>query len=154
MTARPETGNRELVISRTFRSTRERLWRAWTDPAVLARWLHPKDLRTDEKSVVVDLRVGGTYRFTMIDDDGDAYESSGEYLELRAPELLRCSWGSPGDAVAVLEVRFVTVSATETEMTFRLQGRADDSGRDDSVWMGWREALEELAMEIEGAGNG
>ena len=149
-----EPGVRELVISRTFRAPRERLWNAWTEPAVLARWLHPHGLRTDEQSVEVDLRVGGGYRFIMIDGDGTAYESSGKYLDLQRPELIRCSWGAPGEPIAELEVRLVALGAGETEMTFRLRGRADDSGRKDSVWMGWREALEELAIEIEGAGNG
>ncbi|WP_309104930.1 SRPBCC domain-containing protein [Microbacterium sp.] len=149
-----QPGVRELVITRTFRAPRERLWRAWTEPTVLARWLHPKSLRTDPQSVAVDLRVGGGYRFTMIDDDGSAYESSGEYLELQHPELIRCSWGAPGEPVAELEVRLIDLGARETEMTFCLRGRADDSNRNDSVWAGWREALEELAMEIEGETNG
>jgi hypothetical protein len=33
-------------------------------------------------------------------------------------------------------------------MTFRLRGAADDTGRDDSVWTGWREAIAELRIEM------
>ncbi|WP_410583893.1 SRPBCC domain-containing protein, partial [Bacillus sp. SIMBA_005] len=32
---------RELEITRVFDAPRERVWRAWTEPSVMARWLHP-----------------------------------------------------------------------------------------------------------------
>lgn len=54
---------RQLEITRVFDAPRDRVWRAWTQPAAMARWLHPHGLRTPEESVFVDLRVGGCFRF-------------------------------------------------------------------------------------------
>lgn len=141
-------GPRELEISRTFDATPERLWKAWTDPTVMARWLHPHGLRTPEETVSVDLRVGGVFRFSMIDQAGASFESGGEYLELREPEFLRCTWGAPDAPVAEIEVRLAPVDGGRTQMTFRLLGAVDDTGHEDSVWTGWREAIAELMAEM------
>jgi len=53
-----------LRIARTFDAPSERLYRAWTDAADLARWNSPEDgmqLWID----AVDVRVGGRYRATF-----------------------------------------------------------------------------------------
>lgn len=145
---------RELMIVRRLAAARQLVWRAWTDPAVMVRWMHPHDVGTVEGSVAVDLRVGGDYRFTMADASGVEYPSGGEYIEVREPESLRCSWGAPGEPVAELSVVLREIGEGITEMTFRLVGHPDDSGRADSVWGGWREALDELAAEVERTGDG
>lgn len=148
MTSGSGAGARDLEISRIFDAPPARLWKAWTDPAVMARWLHPHGLHTPEETVAVDLRVGGAFLFSMVDQDGEVFASGGEYLELREPEVLRCTWGAPGAPVAEIEVRLAPLDGGRTAMTFRLRGTADDTGRDDSVWTGWREAIAELMKEM------
>jgi uncharacterized protein YndB with AHSA1/START domain len=101
--------------------------------------------------VVVDLRVGGRFRYSMVDEAGLAYASGGEYLEIREPELLRCTWGAPEAPVAELDVRLAEIAPGRTEMIFRLRGHEDDTGDDDSVWTGWREAIAALEGELGGA---
>lgn len=145
---------RELTITRTFLVGRALVWRAWTDPEMLARWIHPHGVIVKETSVSVDPRVGGLFRFTMVDAEGTEYPTEGTYLELREPELLRSTWGGPSAPVAELEVSLHARSAQETEMTFRLRGHHDDTHRTDSVWTGWREAVEELTAELEAAEHG
>ena len=145
---------KNLVIVRTFFVPRTLVWQAWTDPTIMVRWLPPHGLRTQEGSVEADLRVGGTFRFTMVDSDGVEFPSEGEYLELREPEFLRSTWGAPHQPIAELEVLLSARGARETEMTFRLRGQRDDTHRDDSVWTGWREAVEELSRELEGNQHG
>lgn len=152
MSAGQET--RVLTIVRRFAAARPQVWRAWTDPTVMVRWMHPHGVRTVEGSVEADVRIGGRYRFTMVDGDGTTYPSGGEYLELREPELLRCTWGAPDEPHSELSVQLTRIAPRETQMTFRLIGLPDDTGRMDSVWDGWREAIAELGMEIEGNGHG
>lgn len=139
---------RELEIRRIFDAPRDRVWRAWTQPPVMARWLHPHGLRTPEESVTVDLRVGGRFRFSMVDAAGAVHASGGEYLEVREHEILRCTWGAPEAPVAELEVRLAEIGPERTEMIFRLHGHRDDTGDGDSVWTGWREAIAELDEEM------
>lgn len=136
-----------LEITRIFDAPRERVWRAWTEPSTMARWLHPDGLRTPAETVSVDLRVGGVFRFTMIDSVGTAFTSGGEYLELREPELLRCTWGSPDASVAEIEVLLTEMEQMHTRMRFvlRADAHADDAH---SMKTGWREAISELGREM------
>lgn len=55
---------KELVITRVFDASRERVWRAWTDPAELAVWWGPQGVTTPE--CAVDVRVGGALRIVML----------------------------------------------------------------------------------------
>ncbi|MGO1912232.1 MAG: SRPBCC family protein, partial [Corynebacterium sp.] len=54
----------EFTINRTFDAPRELVWRAWTEEKELAQWFRPMGVTTE--SVSVDLRVGGRYRYTMV----------------------------------------------------------------------------------------
>ena len=47
--------------------------------------------------VQIDLRVGGSYRFTMQPPEGEAFHLSGEFLEVQAPSALRFTfrWDEP-----------------------------------------------------------
>jgi uncharacterized protein YndB with AHSA1/START domain len=51
----------EFVISRLMNATRERVWKAWTDPAELGKWFGPKGFETIHAKL--DFRPGGTYHY-------------------------------------------------------------------------------------------
>ena len=78
-----------------FDASAERLFRLLTEPTELATWWGPRGFSIPE--VRVDLRVGGGYRFTMQPPEGDPFHLSGEFLEIRAPSLLRFTfrWDEP-----------------------------------------------------------
>jgi uncharacterized protein YndB with AHSA1/START domain len=77
----------DLVYERTFDAPRELVWRANTDAELIPRWWGPHRHRTrvDE----LDLRVGGTWRWVSVDDDGNEFAFYGEYLEITPPERIR-----------------------------------------------------------------
>lgn len=106
----------ESTIVRTFDAPRATVWRAWTDPAIAAQWWHPHEVTVPPESVEIDLRVGGGYAYLMIDPTGGRWPTMGEYLEIREPERLRFTWGSPDD----------------------------DRGDEHGVYDGWTEAFREL----------
>jgi len=54
-------GTHEIVMSRTFPASVERVWRAHTDPEQLKRWLGTPG--NDMTRCEVDLREGGTFRY-------------------------------------------------------------------------------------------
>src|SRR5206468_10783553 len=62
---------RELVLARMFDAPRERVWKAWTEPAEVKRWWGPKDFTVP--SCKIDLRVGGTYLYCMRSPEGRDY---------------------------------------------------------------------------------
>ena len=66
-----EPGVPQILTSREFDAPRELLYRAFTEPDLLAQWLGPhKYTMTVEK---FDLRDGGTWRYIHSDDAGNAF---------------------------------------------------------------------------------
>lgn len=75
-----------ILITREFAAPRHLVWRAWTEPELIARWWAGERGRVT--SVEVDLRVGGRWRYAMATDDGTEVGFHGEYRELAAPERM------------------------------------------------------------------
>lgn len=61
-----------VEIERTFTTDPRRLFRAWTDPVELAAWFGPEGWSVPAETVTVDLRVGGVWQLTMVEDGGSA----------------------------------------------------------------------------------
>jgi uncharacterized protein YndB with AHSA1/START domain len=77
----------DLVFERVFDAPRERVWRAFTDPAQVARWWGQKDSTTIIE--VMDVRVGGEWRYRSQASGRDDVVFYGEYLEVTPPERFR-----------------------------------------------------------------
>src|SRR5438067_7712548 len=52
-----------VVVRRVFRASRERLFRAWSDPSELIEWFSPEGYRNP--SVDADVKPGGCFRIAM-----------------------------------------------------------------------------------------
>lgn len=86
--ATPQT---TLRLTRTFAASREKVFRAWTDPKELMRWWGPPGYATP--SAEVDLRAGGKYRLGMRKlPDGPVFYLAGSYREVHPPEKLVYTW--------------------------------------------------------------
>ncbi len=77
----------DLVYERTFDAPRETVWRAHTDPELIARWWGPHGTTT--KVAEMDLRPGGAWRYVSSAPDRDDVEFYGEYLEIVPPERIK-----------------------------------------------------------------
>ncbi|HEY7280106.1 MAG TPA: SRPBCC domain-containing protein [Actinomycetota bacterium] len=99
MAVDPTTG---LEIRRVLPATPEEVFRAWTDPELMARWMSPVGTAEAE----VDLRAGGSFRVVMR-GAGRELEHTGEYRTVEPPALLVFTWSSPftGDGPSVVTVR-------------------------------------------------
>lgn len=90
MPARPNaastTSDRELTITRIFDAPRELVFRAWTEPAHLARWWGPRGYTLP--SCQLDLRPGGAYSFEMHAPDGAIRIWHGVVREIVKPERI------------------------------------------------------------------
>src|SRR5262245_46441599 len=80
-----------LQIKRTFAASRERVFRAWTDPKAMQSWLAPSD-EYSVPAVEVDLRVGGKYRIDMQAPDGKHHIATGSYRVILPPRKLVFTW--------------------------------------------------------------
>jgi uncharacterized protein YndB with AHSA1/START domain len=72
-----EPGIPQVVITREFDAPRELVFRAHTEPELLARWLGPRRLTMEIDHY--DLRHGGTWRFVHRDTDGNGYGFRGVF---------------------------------------------------------------------------
>jgi uncharacterized protein YndB with AHSA1/START domain len=75
-----------LVLRRTFTAPRQRVFRAWIEPAAVEQWLRPRGKRVTVSAL--DARVGGSFRFDI--EDGSFI--TGTYLEIIPPEKLVFTW--------------------------------------------------------------
>jgi uncharacterized protein YndB with AHSA1/START domain len=75
---------RTLRIERIFDAPVAKVWAAWTEPEQVARWWGPKDFTSHDNKV--DLKVGGTYVFSMQGPAGTEWDkpmySGGVYKEI------------------------------------------------------------------------
>jgi uncharacterized protein YndB with AHSA1/START domain len=74
------TSERELVLTRIIDASPEKLFRAWTEPALLVQWFTPapwKTIRAD-----VDVRAGGSSCIVMQSPEGQEFPNLGVYLEV------------------------------------------------------------------------
>ena len=78
--------DRELVLTRLIDAPRHKLYRAWTEPALLKQWFAPLPFTTPV--VELDLRPGGATMFVMRDTEGNDYPNRGVYLEVVENERL------------------------------------------------------------------
>ncbi|MDE3126597.1 MAG: SRPBCC family protein [Gemmatimonadota bacterium] len=88
-------GEREVRIERIFNAPRERVWRAMTEPALIAQWWG-RGNRLDVETY--ELRRGGHWRFVEHSDHG-MHGFEGRFREVVAPERIvqTFEWdGMPG----------------------------------------------------------
>jgi uncharacterized protein YndB with AHSA1/START domain len=78
--------DRELVLTRIIDAPREKVFRAWTDPALLVQWFAPLPWTTPRAEL--DVRPGGASLVVMRGPDGNEFPNPGVYLEVVANERL------------------------------------------------------------------
>jgi uncharacterized protein YndB with AHSA1/START domain len=76
----------QILITREFAAPKHLVFRAWTEPDLIKRWWSGQ--RGTVTSVEVDLRVGGTWRYVMVANEGFEVAFHGEYREIIPNERL------------------------------------------------------------------
>jgi uncharacterized protein YndB with AHSA1/START domain len=91
----------DVEITYVFDAPPERVYRAFTDPAELARWYGPPGFPVDPNTVEVDARVGGRLQFAMVAEEDPSMRTAfdGRFDDVVENALLSCrgAWdGIPG----------------------------------------------------------
>ncbi len=134
-----------LELKYMLDAPRERVWRAWTDPAALKQWFRTAPEFTTPLAEV-DLRIGGRYRLGMQPPDSDEINiATGIYQEIRPPEKLVFTWGWEGseEPETLVTVDFRSMGS-QTEVTLRHTGFEAVEARDLHA-SGWQGCLTQLA---------
>lgn len=81
-----KTGDREVIITRTVKAPRALVFEAWSDPTHLEHWYGPDGFVT--KTISMDFRVGGRWKFTMTGPDGTVFPNVVVYKEITPVERI------------------------------------------------------------------
>jgi uncharacterized protein YndB with AHSA1/START domain len=143
------TSPQAVVLRRTFKASRSRVFDAWTKPEQLREWFGPAGMTTPE--VTLDLREGGKYRIVIVDSDGDRNIAVGTFTKVHPPEQLAYTWSWESNDPPDIYETHVTIDFIErggdTEMVFRHEGfRTVDSRNGHES--GWTTSFDKLAAFI------
>lgn len=139
-----EPGKQELFIIREFDAPRELVFKAFTDPKLLVKWMGPRELslRFDK----FEAGSGGSWRFIHSDKEGNEFGFHGVCHEETVPERIIRTFefeGLPQKGHVALETaRFEVLPENRTKLTVQsvFQSVAD---RDGMVQSGMEEGVRE-----------
>ena len=105
------TENTSLEIKRFINAPRTRVYAAWTDPAQLKEWFGPVWVRTCE--LIAEARVGGKFRWDVINSDGKEVTIQGEYREIVPGKKIVFTWKHCEDEIWENQISIVTVEFSD-----------------------------------------
>jgi uncharacterized protein YndB with AHSA1/START domain len=122
----------DVVVTREFEAPIALVFDVLTRPEHVTRWMFDREL----EECSIDLRVGGSYHFVFVTDDGREMSFRGTYLEVEPPTRVVATWlyeGRPdADAVDSFELHEVDGVTTMTaRLTF-----SNKAGRDETIQHG------------------
>jgi len=145
-----EASKRELVITRVFDAPRSLVFKAWTEPEHMVKWLGPQGFTG--KILQSAKRPGDAYRYYMRDPQGGDHWQQGIVREMVEPERLVCTYvwadaeGNPTRPETLLTVLFEELGG-KTKLTLRQAVFESASARDDHRG-GWNSSLDRLAEYV------
>ena len=148
-----QQGQLVLDLARQFDAPAERMFEMLTNPTELTKWWGPHGFTTPE--LQLDLRVGGSYRFTMQPPDGEEFHLSGDFLEIRSPGRLsftfRWDEPDPDDRETVVRLSLgPRGGATRVSLT---QGEFATEERLELHRSGWADSFEKLDAVLKSQGQ-
>jgi uncharacterized protein YndB with AHSA1/START domain len=137
----------QILITREFAAPKHLIFQAWTTPELIRRWWSGD--RGEVTSVVVDLRVGGSWRYVMKANAGFEVAFRGEYREIIPNERIVATdlfEGMP-DAEA-LSTLSLSESNGRTTLTL-LVDHASKEHRDAHINSGMEDGMQESMDHLE-----
>ena len=138
-----------IRLHRVVRTTPEKLYRAFLDPAAKAKWLPPYGFTGTVHHL--DPKVGGGYKMSFTNfTNGQSHSFSGTYVELVPNERLRYTDtfddpGLPGEMTVTVTIKQVSVGC---DLSIVQEG-VPDAIPAEECYLGWQESLAQLAQLVE-----
>ncbi len=136
-------------LHRVLRAKPERVYRAFLEPAAIARWLPPYGFTCTVHSM--DARVGGTYRMSFTNfGSGNDHSFGGTYQELVPGQRIRYTDkfddpNLPGEMTATITFAPVMCGTDLTVVQEGLPAMIPV----EMCYLGWQESLAQLAHLVE-----
>jgi uncharacterized protein YndB with AHSA1/START domain len=144
-------GPPKVVLTRTYAAPRALVFKAWTDPKMMARWWGPKGFTNPVCEL--DVRPGGVIKVTMRGPDGLDYPMTGLFREIVAPErIVFVCYAHPDEAgtpmLEVVNTATFAERAGKTTMTVQSVVVKAAPGTEkalEGMETGWAQSLDRLA---------
>lgn len=138
-----------VTLHRVLRCPPERLYRAFTTPEAIAKWLPPHGFtcRVHE----MDVKVGGLFKMSFVNfTSGNAHSFGGRYLELAPGEKLRYTDvfddpNVPGEMITTVTMKAVS-RGSELHV---VQEGLPEMIPPEQCYLGWQESLVLLGQLVE-----
>ena len=111
----------DLVLERIIDAPPEKVFRAYTDPAILSQWFAPKPWSISD--CVIEPRPGGRMNFVMHGPDGERFPNSGVFLEvvpnrrLISTDAFTPDWEPSGQPFMVARIELEPTADGKTKYT-------------------------------------
>ena len=117
----PGADSRELVLTRLIDAPRDKLFRCWTEPALIVQWFTPPPWKTIHAET--DVRPGGSSFIVMKGPDGTEMPNRGVYLDVVKNERIVGAFGQ-----TVLHLRAYVRGRRRQDSLYRAGPALDGGG--------------------------
>lgn len=138
-----------IRLHRVFRSTPDKIYRAFLDADAMAKWLPPNGFTG--KVHQLDARVGGSYKMSFTNfGTGASHTFGGTYLELLPNERIRHTdlFDDPNLPGEMQTTIFIKPVFCGTEVSIVQEGLPEAIPLE-ACYLGWQESLALLALLVE-----
>jgi uncharacterized protein YndB with AHSA1/START domain len=138
-----------IRLHRVLRAAPEKVYRAFTDPEAMAKWLPPNGFTG--KVHQMEAKVGGSHKMSFTNfSTGRSHSFGGKYLELVPYERIRYTDifddpNLPGEMQVTVTLKKVSVG---TELNVVQEG-VPEVIPPEACYLGWQESLVLLAKLVE-----
>ena len=154
----PAQAQHELVLTELLDAPREKVFRCWTEPALVQRWFAPRPGTTPVAEV--DVRAGGASNIVMRSPEGQDMPNPGVFLEIVPnrkivfTDAFSPGWRPAGKPFMVAEITLEDAPGGKTKYTARAMHWNEETKRQHEemgFFQGWAicaKQLEEVAKSI------
>ena len=138
-----------VSLHRVFKTSPEKLYRAFLDADALAKWLPPYGFTC--KVHHIDAKEGGSYRMSFTNfTTAKSHSFGGKYLKLKQNEYIRYSDqfedpNMPGEMITTVSIKPVSCGS---DVTIEQTG-IPEAIPAEMCYLGWQESIDQLAKVVE-----
>ena len=148
-----DTPEHVLSLERIIDAPVDKVWRCWSEPALLERWFCPKPWYVTD--VRIDLKPGGEFSSVMNGPDGEKFDNLGVLLEIEpgrrlvTTDAFRPGWIPNGRPFMVAEMTIEDAGHGKTRYAVRAMhwtAEAKQEHEDMGFQEGWGAAADQLEV--------
>jgi uncharacterized protein YndB with AHSA1/START domain len=117
-----DVATKKIHIVREFNAPIEKVWRAWTEPDLIEKWIAPKPWTAETK--IMNFTVGGIWLYAMVSPDGQKHWTHIEFTAIESGSVIASTnmfSDEDGNTVAdapksYTETKFSSIDSNKTKV--------------------------------------